>query len=134
MMFWRLGLLLAALVIVFLPLPPVFAATSVATDLPTFDDVFNDLDKKASSIGLSGAGNAKIGTGSTLLKIITWFLGILAILAFGAIVWGGIMYVVSLGDEAKAGKAKSIILYAIVGVVVALAGYAIIFAVRAAII
>ncbi|MDP3997024.1 MAG: hypothetical protein Q8P73_00785 [bacterium] len=49
---------------------------------------------------------------------INWLLSLVAIIALAALIWGGIMYIASLGDENKAAKAKKIIFYAIIGVVV----------------
>lgn len=59
-------------------------------------------------------------------KVINWLLALSAMLAMGALVWGGIMYILSLGDEGKAGKAKQIILYAVIGVVLVLLSFVII--------
>lgn len=53
-------------------------------------------------------------------------LGIIGILGVGVIIYGGAMYTTSTGDAAKVAKAKNIILYGVVGLVVALLAYAIV--------
>ena len=42
------------------------------------------------------------------------------------IIYGGIQYVISAGDSGKVGKAKNTILYAVIGLVVAVMSYAIV--------
>ncbi len=76
----------------------------------------------ATSSGISGETNVF----SVLSYVIKWLLALSAMLAMGAIVWGGITYILSLGDESKAEHAKTIIKYAVVGVVVILLSYVII--------
>lgn len=84
--------------------------------------------------GIQAAKNLATGTGlsdkTDLIPIITnvilWLLALSAVLAMGAIVWGGIMYISSLGDEGRAGKAKQIIFYAVIGVIVVLLSFVII--------
>lgn len=61
-----------------------------------------------------------------IASLITWLLGLSALLAMGVLVWGGIMYIMSLGDEGRAGKAKQIIMYAIIGVIIILMSFVII--------
>jgi len=43
----------------------------------------------------------------------------IAAAALAAIAWGAIMYATSLGDESRAGQAKRVILYAIIGLLIA---------------
>lgn len=62
-------------------------------------------------------------------RIIGWLSGFAASLALLAIVVGGIMYVVSFGDENRTRKAKSIIVWAIIGLIVILLAYAVIITV-----
>jgi hypothetical protein len=51
-------------------------------------------------------------------NIYLWLQGIAVSLALLAIVVGGIMYILSLGDEARAGRAKRIVLYAVIGLII----------------
>ena len=61
-----------------------------------------------------------------ILKIITFLLTFLAALAVLVIVVAGIMYITSGGDEGKVETAKSWIMYAIIGLIIALLGWVII--------
>ena len=82
--------------------------------------------------GWEGAGTAIVGTSSGLEStatvsgvlgfIITWLLYILGGIAVLAFIIAGIMYITAGGDEAKVEKAKGIIVYSIIGIVVALLG------------
>lgn len=54
-----------------------------------------------------------------IIKVINWLLSLIALIALAAIIWGGISYIISLGDESKTAAAKRIVLYAVVGLLVA---------------
>ncbi|MBC7943456.1 hypothetical protein H7X68_03085 [Candidatus Saccharibacteria bacterium] len=58
-----------------------------------------------------------------IVNTLLFFVGITAVIA---IIIGGIMYTTSGGDSAGVSKAKNTILYAVIGLVVAIAAYAII--------
>lgn len=74
---------------------------------------------------LTDASSAVTGTGiktsgtirDIILNGVTFISGFVGILAVGAIIWGGIMYIMALGDEKKTAKAKAIIIGAVVGIV-----------------
>lgn len=75
--------------------------------------------KNCTDLGLNCPG----GQGSKPLidfisKIVNWFLGLVGLLAAIVLIWGGIKYIISLGDEDSAAEAKKLILYAIVGLIV----------------
>ncbi|MBR3180550.1 hypothetical protein IKF63_00525 [Candidatus Saccharibacteria bacterium] len=63
---------------------------------------------------------------STAGRVVNVLLYIIGILAVVMIIFGGIMYTTSAGDQAKVTKAKNIILYGLVGLVVAVLAYAIV--------
>lgn len=58
-----------------------------------------------------------------IVAIVKWLAGLAGALAILALVWGGIMYIVSLGDDSRVNKAKSIIMWAIVGIAVVILSY-----------
>lgn len=58
-------------------------------------------------------------------NIIQVVLSLLGVLAVGVMILGGIMYIVSTGDAAKVHRAKNLILYGLIGLVVSLLAYTI---------
>ena len=61
-----------------------------------------------------------------VLNIISYFLGFLGLLATIMIIYGGITYVSSAGNDEAVGKAKKIILYAVIGIIVILLSFVIV--------
>ncbi len=61
-----------------------------------------------------------------VIKVISWLLRILAALAVMVLIIAGMMYILSGGDEGKASTAKTWILYAIIGLIIALLGWVIV--------
>lgn len=59
----------------------------------------------------------------TIINVIISAVGVIAV---AVIVLGGILYVTSTGDAAKAKRAQNTILYGVVGLVIALLAYAIV--------
>ena len=53
-------------------------------------------------------------------------LSVVGIVGVGVVIYGGAMYTTSTGDAAKVNKAKNIILYGIIGLVVALLAYVVV--------
>lgn len=69
------------------------------------------------------------GVVQIITNVLNWLLGIFGILAIIAFVISGIQYILSAGDEKMIDTAKRNMTWSIVGVVVALAGMVIIFAI-----
>ena len=63
---------------------------------------------------------------TTLSRIISEAIKYVSVLAMIAITWGGVTYITAYGDEKKVGKAKNIILYSLLAVVLSISAYAII--------
>ena len=63
-----------------------------------------------------------------IFSVINLILALVATIALFAIIWGGVMYILALGDEARVVKAKRILLSAIIGLIIVLLGEAIIIA------
>lgn len=55
-----------------------------------------------------------------------WLVWIAGIIAFGFLIYGGILFVTSGGDAEKATKARNTILYSIVGIIVVTISYALV--------
>ena len=61
-----------------------------------------------------------------IINLTNWVLGFVAMIAVLAIVWGGVMYIASSGDETKATTGKRIVTYALIGLVIAGIAYALV--------
>ena len=88
----------------------------------------------SNGFNVNKATNADTGlTNTTVYNLISvfmnWLLGIIGVLAVIAFVISGIQYLTSAGDEKMAETAKRNMTYAIIGLVVALAGLIIVNAV-----
>lgn len=75
------------------------------------------------------AGIANESIFDLISNFLNWMLGILGVLAVIAFVIAGVMYLTSAGDTEQAEKGKNIMLYAIIGLVVALLGLIIVNAI-----
>jgi len=63
-------------------------------------------------------GGNPIETRNLITNISNFFVGFIAILSALVVVVGGVMYVMSLGDEQRTSRAKRIVLFAIVGLLI----------------
>lgn len=85
-----------------------FAQSATATECPPFLNALN-----ACQPGIKGV----------VLLIVNFFLGFLGLLALVMVIYGGFLYVSSAGNEENVGKAKKILIYAAIGIVVILVAY-----------
>lgn len=84
------------------------------------------------SIGKMQASQSQLPSGSILSiigNLMGWLLALVGMIAIIGFVIAGILYLTSAGDEEQIERAKKAMLYSIIGVVVALIGLVIIFAV-----
>lgn len=58
-----------------------------------------------------------------LSAVVKWILGLVGFVALLSLVWGGTLYIISFGDEAGLKKAKTIIIWSIVGLIVILLAF-----------
>lgn len=63
---------------------------------------------------------------SLMDKIVTWITLIVGILAFIYLVYAGIQYITAAGDAEKAKKGQQGIIYAIIGIIIAVLAYTIV--------
>jgi uncharacterized membrane protein YidH (DUF202 family) len=117
----------------------ILAALTLIVILTTFGlPVANAQDPASLLDGIGAAGDVdptleQLGTKTAaeiLTTIIEWLLSLVAIIALGVLIWGSLSYILSVGDENKAEKAKKIILYAVVGLVLVGASFLIITVVQ----
>ncbi|MEK7673529.1 MAG: hypothetical protein AAB373_06625 [Patescibacteria group bacterium] len=64
--------------------------------------------------------------------MLNYFLGFLGFLAVIMIIYGGVLYVSSAGNDDSIGKAKKIIMYALVGIIIILLSFVLVRAVLGA--
>ena len=75
---------------------------------------------------VAGATGGETSFRAIILNIVNFFLGFLGLIAVIMIIYGGITYVTSAGNEEKAGEAKKIIMYAIIGIIIVLISFALV--------
>ena len=63
---------------------------------------------------------------NAVLNATNWILGFVGMIAVLMLIWGGVNYLTSAGDEEKAKTGKKTVSYAIIGLVVAGIAYAIV--------
>ncbi len=68
-----------------------------------------------------------------VMNITNWILGFIALIAVLAIIWGGVQYVTSVGNDTQMESAKKTIQWAVMGLVVAGLAYAIVYVIVAVI-
>jgi cbb3-type cytochrome oxidase subunit 3 len=81
-----------------------------------------------SMLGVEYAAHAGLGENDlrrTVAGVISGLLGFLGVGALCLIIYGGFMWTTSLGNREKVDKAKKTILYALIGLAIILASYAI---------
>lgn len=91
----------------------------------------------AVDITITGGGDLGLSGGSleeTVVRVIQWVLGFLALIAVIMIIIGGFRWMTAAGNEEKIASAKKIISAAIVGLVVVLLAWAIVIFVGNAVI
>jgi len=110
---------------------PTMALTVVGMALPA--SAADDCDPKGGfQQGLNCVNNEAFaddlwGKGGVIQTIINVIFFLIAALCVIFIVWGGFTYMTSRGDSKKVESAKNTILYAIIGLVIAILAYAIVF-------
>lgn len=63
---------------------------------------------------------------AAVVNIVNWLLGITSAVAILFLVYGGVVYATSLGDDRKMEEGKQIVTYAILGLFVVLISYSIV--------
>lgn len=72
----------------------------------------------------TAAAQGTLGQNVTL--IINYFLGVLGLIAVAMLIYAGVMMVTAGGDDQQVGKARKIITYAIIGIVIILLSWTIV--------
>lgn len=99
---------------------PVVAVTLIAS-APAYAQI---------DAGINAAGGsqntASLDVKSIVLAVVNWLLFAVGVIAVIMLIWGGIKYATSAGDSNKVTSAKNTILYAVIGLVVAVLAFAIV--------
>jgi hypothetical protein len=96
---------------------------SLGVDIAMAQAIDPEADQPAIIRALSGG---QTGLRGIVLTIINFFLGFLGLLAVVMVIYGGFLYVSSAGNEENVNKAKKILLYAVVGIVVIIVSFALV--------
>lgn len=75
----------------------------------------------AGDLGLSNAGKVELNQGdlvSMIAKIVNTALVLVGVLALAFFIYGGFLYITAAGDTEQIEKAKKILIYAVIGIVV----------------
>ncbi len=106
------GLLLAALTISAFVAEPSFATSLISpSDNPA---------------AIAGATGGEGSFRSFIMTIVNFALGFLGLVAVLMVIYGGFLYLSSAGDEGSAKKGKTVILYAVIGIILIFASFALI--------
>jgi hypothetical protein len=76
--------------------------------------------------GLNNVRGTREGIAEIVVRIVNFFIFILAAVSVGFIVYGGYLFVTDNGDGNNAGKGKKIVINAIIGLVVALISFTVV--------
>lgn len=80
-----------------------------------------------SAVELDTSSLPRSGTsGNLIVDVLNIIFGILGGIAFISVVYGGFKYVISQGEPDKIGKAKDIIMYALIGLVISFSAFGIV--------
>ena len=99
------------------------ASTVIAAPSVSAVNVFDQCKVDASSAVCKAQGDKASSMIQIIINILLYIVGIIAVIM---IVVGGIRYTVSNGNASQVKEAKDTILYAVVGLIVAIMSYAIV--------
>lgn len=92
-------------------LPPQTALAQSTS--PSFRGGFETVEKTGEAAGVKKFDSV----GDFIIAVLKVVAALVAVLALGALIIGAAMYIISLGDESKTERAKKIIMYAVIGLV-----------------
>lgn len=91
----------------------------------TETDMQTGIDKFGTEIERTGIANNR-DIGDLIIKYVNFILPYLAVAAFAAFVYAGILYVTAYGNDEQLGKAKKIMIYAAIGLIIVILSYSIV--------
>lgn len=98
---------------------PVMADGMADSDLCQDGSISDEL-KEAAGCNTTQMADTVV---NNVIKVVLSFVGIIAV---GVMIYGGVMFVMSTGDAGKVQRAKNVIIYGLVGLIVSLLAYLIV--------
>jgi ABC-type Fe3+ transport system permease subunit len=109
-----------------LAVPMMALGVSLFTTPAVHADSIGNIANGANASQANGQANNLFGTGGIFSLISNTALFIIGAISVLMLIYGGIRYTISAGDDKAVTAAKNTILYAVVGIVVALLAYALV--------
>lgn len=98
------------------------AALSPLAQVPASAQISDGLEAASTSETRARSISSSGGVVQRAVNLLLWIVGIVSVIF---IIWGGFRYITSAGDSSKVTAAKNTVLYAVVGLVIAIFSYAI---------
>ena len=92
----------------------VYAQSQSGSDPTSFTDGLKQVQTVASDNGLAKQQSSK----QILQTIVAWLMSLLGTIALISLLYGGYLYITAQGEEGNVEKAKSIILYSTIGIII----------------
>lgn len=92
--------------------------------LPAFAQAIDPTQDQPAIINALSGGQT--GLRGIVLTIVNFFLTFLGLLAVIMVIYGGFLYVSSAGNEENVNKAKKILLYAVLGIIIIIVSFALV--------
>lgn len=100
------------------------------TFLVLFISSYSYVESQSQNIGLKlpspDINTIRVPLPDLLLRITNILLYLIGTVALVVLIWGGLQYITSGGDEKKIEKAKNTLTYAIIGLIVAIVAYVVV--------
>jgi hypothetical protein len=97
----------------------IFTGNTHAQQTNPTDEITKSFNEIGATIHLPDANPREI-----TLRTIRWILGLLGLIAVAMVIFGGITWMTSAGNEKRVEQAKNILTYAIIGTVIMLLSWA----------
>ena len=104
----------------------LFVGRAMATNEKAIEEIENPVRRGVEYVRPDGVPSELFGNTGIFTQITNTILADVGIIAVFMLIFGGIRYITSGGDQKKVTDAKNTILYAIIGLIIALLAYAIV--------
>jgi len=86
--------------------------------------LFSEIAFAQFNVGTPPPGIPDTDIGQVIINGTNWILGIIGVLAVLYLIWGGLKYITAAGDDNEIEEAKTVITYAVWGLLIAGVAYA----------